>query len=418
MYVPQAPRVCWITEEFPPETGGTGLVAARITAEMARQDVEVEVLTRQTRPARAAEESYGAVHVRRIRPGGALKGAGWRALPAILLYLVRLTALLLRRARHDDVIIVSCMKIIPLVAVPLARMLGKSCIVRLESPFELIEPIAAESLARMNRFGRAACALLGAAQRRVLSHADRVVAISAEVESRLRQTPCPPERILRIPNPIDLERFRPVERDRRAQLRDALGLPRERVLVLYAGRLSRAKGVLMLVASWRELLGRHPQALLVMAGSGHGSWDDCEAELKELIRAQALERDVLLVGATDRVHEYMQACDVYVCPSEYEGFSLAIGEALASGLPSVVTAVGAAPEIIEDGVSGFLFPPKDPNAMLAALNACLGSPERWADIGRRARESVAPFALDRVAARYVVLCRELARSRGVPVSVA
>ena len=418
MYVPQAPRVCWITEEFPPETGGTGLVAARIAGEIAVQGVEVSVVTRQTRPPRAEEELYGAVHVRRLRPGGRLKGIGWRALPALIVYLARLAGLLLRRARRYDVIIVSCMKIIPLVAVPVSRALGKACIVRLESPFELIEPIAAESLGIMSRVGRVLSSLLGAVQRSLLSRADCIIAISAEVEARLKRTACPPERILRIPNPIDVERFKPIERDRRDTLRDALGLPRERTVVLYAGRLSRAKGVLMLVASWRELLGRHPDALLVMAGSGHGSWDDCEEELKGLVRAQGLAADVRLVGATDRVHEYMQASDVYVCPSEYEGFSLAIGEALACGLPAVVSAVGAAPEIIAEGVSGFLFPPKDPAAMLAALNACLAVPERWAEIGRQARESVAPFALVRVAARYVVLCRELTRSRGMPLSAA
>jgi len=418
MYVPHAPRVCWITEEFPPETGGTGLVAARIAGAIATQGVEVSVLTRQTRPARAVEEQYGAVCVHRIRPGGRFKGAGWEALPAILAYLVRLAGLLIRRARHYDVIIVSCMKIIPLVAVPVSWALGKACIVRLESPFELIEPIAAESLGTMSRIGHLLSNLLGALQRRLLGRADCIVAISAEVESRLKRTDCPPERILRIPNPIDLQRFKPLARAERATLRDALGLPRDRTIVLYAGRLSRAKGVLMLVENWRELLARHPGTLLVMAGSGRGSWDDCEEELKGFVQTQALGADVLLVGATDRVPEYMQAADVYVCPSDYEGFSLAIGEALASGLPAVVTAVGAAPEIIDHGVNGFLFPPKDPSAMLAALSACLVERERWGEIGRRARESVAPFALERVAARYVLLCHELTRSRRAPLSAA
>ena len=65
-----------------------------------------------------------------------------------------------------------------------------------------------------------------------------------------------------------------------------------------AGRLSRAKGVLMLVASWRELLARHPEALLVMAGSGEGSWDDCEEQLKGLVRDQALAGDVLLIDSS------------------------------------------------------------------------------------------------------------------------
>ncbi len=422
------PRVCWLTEEYPPETGGTGLMAARICRGLAARGVPTRAVTRQTRPARQPEEWLDGVHVRRIKPAGRLKGAGWRALPAMIVFLMRLSALLVREACRYDVIVVSSMKIIPLAAVPLGRWLNKACVIRLESPFELIEPIAAESLGAMGSraggpayrtlgalgalVGAGLARVLGALQRAILRRADCIVAISRDLESSLQQMCCPSARILRIPNATDLRRFLPVTEEEKVALRARLHLPSSCTLVLYAGRLSRAKGVLMLIEGWAELAAAHPDLHLAIVGSGKGSWDDCEAELAGRVRVLALGARVSLVGESDRVHEYMQASDIYVCPSDYEGFSLSIGEALACGLPAVVTSVGAAPEIIEHGLSGFLFPPKDLRAMIAALELCLAQRARWPQISRRARESAEPFDLDRVVDRYAALARELARAPG------
>ncbi len=407
-----APRVYWLTEEYPPETGGTGVIAARLCEGLAARGIETRVITRQTRPARAREEWLNGVHVRRIQPAGRMKGVGWRAVPAMLGYLARLSALLGKEARRYDIVVVSSMKVIPLAAVPACRLLGKVCVVRLESPFELVEPITAESRGAMGlAAGRWVSRVLGALQRAVLTRAHCIVAISCDLESRLRRARCSAARIVRIPNATDLSRFKPATREEKGDLRRRLGIPADRTIVLYAGRLSRAKGVLMLIEGWRELSGRFPDLHLLLVGGGKGSWDDCEEEARRLVHAHRLTERVSFAGQSDRVHEYMQCADVYVCPSDYEGFSLAIAEALACALPVVVTAVGAAPEIIEPGVSGFLFPPKDRQAMVEALAACLGERARWPEISRRARESAEPFDLARVADRYAALCRELALAR-------
>ena len=177
--------------------------------------------------------------------------------------------------------------------------------------------------------------------------------------------------------------------------------------MLYAGRLSRAKGIAMLIEAWPEILARHADLHLVMVGSGQGSWDDCEAQVTGFVRERGLSGRVIFTGQSERVWEYMQAADVFVSPSEYEGFGLTVVEAMASGLPAVVTAVGIAPELIHEGVNGFLFEPKSPKAAIAAVEACLASRERWQQIGTAARESVQPFDLPHVFAAYARLCREL-----------
>lgn len=408
--VPEAsrPRIYWLTEEFPPETGGTGLVAAAISTGLAQRALDVQVVTRQTRPPSAEWEYIDQVYVRRISPAGRVKGAGWRALPVMLSYLTRMSWLLLTEARRFDVIVVSCMKIIPLVAVPLCRLLGKKCVIRLESPFEIVEPIASESLHDINqRVGGTMVRLLRGAQRSMLTRADCVIAISQEIEQLLRSAPRPPSKIVRIPNMVDLQKFKPLPPAARQELRARLGIPGRRTAALFAGRLSRAKGIGMLVEEWAGLVARHPDLLLLVVGSGKGSWDDCEQHVVQTVDSHHLREHVVLTGHSDQVVEYMQAADMFIFPSEYEGFSLAVTEALGCALPAVLTAVGVAGELLTDGVSGFLFPPKDRAAMVRAIEDCLSRRPDWPEIGRRAREAVAHCDRSRVVDRYAAICREI-----------
>jgi glycosyltransferase involved in cell wall biosynthesis len=405
------PRIYWLTDEFyPPEIGGTGVIAANLAQGLARCGVETYVVTRQTRPPCARHERIADVDVRRIEPAGRLKGAGWRALPLLAFYLLKLVAMLIAEARRFDIIVISGMKIIPLAAVPVCRLLRKRCIIRVESPFEIVEPISAESLGSMSGvFGRLLSRLLRRIQTAALSRADAVIAISADMVQLLSDCGVAPARIVPIPNGIDLARFASLGERERDDLRRKLGIAADATMVLYTGRLSRAKGVRMLVETWRDLVAAHPGLLLVMVGSGRGSWDDCEAEIVEYIRSHSLQAKIVLAGQSDRVHEYVQAADLFVSPSDYEGFGLAVVEALAGAVPVVSTAVGVAPHILRHGVNGFLCLPKDKTALMDTLQFALSERQRWPQIGRLGREAAREYDLSHVSARYVALADQLAR---------
>jgi glycosyltransferase involved in cell wall biosynthesis len=404
-----APRICWLTTEFfPPETGGTGMIAARLTRGLAERGLDVHVVTRQTMPRCAAQEFVGKVRLTRINPAGRMKGAGWRAFPAMLEFIARLALLLIAERNNYDIVVVSGMKTIPITAVPVCRLLGKKCVVRVESPFELVEPISAESLDMMHGVvGRILSAVLKRMQRAVLRHAHCVVAISQDIADRLLHFDRPPQRIARIANAVDLTKFKPLAAAEREPLRGRLGFPAGRTIVLYVGRLSRAKGVMMLIEAWPDLIRKHPDAHLVMVGSGKDSWDDCEGEIIETVRTHALDEHVAMVGHSNSVHEYLQAADLFVTPSDYEGFSLTLVEALGTAIPVVTTAVGAAPEIIHEGINGYLCPAKDKAALSAALDRALEQKARWGSIGARARESAEAFDIPEVVEQYVTLLREL-----------
>lgn len=403
------PRIYWLTTEFfPPETGGTGMIAARLSQGLAERGFSVQVITRQTVPHCAAQESVGKVQVRRINPAGGMKGAGWRAFPAMLGFIARLALVLFLEIKKYDIVVISGMKTIPIAAVPVCRLLRKKCVIRIESPFEMVEPISAESLDMMHGIGgRFMNGVVKRMQRAVLRHADCVIAISRDIADRLMHFEHPPRRLARIPNAVDMMKFEPAPADEKARLRERLGFPAGRTIVLYVGRLSRAKGVMMLIEAWSELIGKFPDAYLVMVGSGKGSWDDCEADIAAYVRDHELTSRVALAGHSGRVHEYLRAADLFVNPSDYEGFSLTLVEALGCAVPVVTTSVGVAPEVIRDGLNGFLCPPKNKEAFTAALALALGQQPRWASIGRLGRESVQAFDIPEIIGQYAALLREL-----------
>ncbi|HXS27017.1 MAG TPA: glycosyltransferase family 4 protein [Steroidobacteraceae bacterium] len=410
----KAPRILWLTEElYPPQIGGVELMVARLSAELARTGLDVRVITRQTQPPSAPEERIGSVSIRRLAPGGVLKGRGWRAAPPLLAFFARLSFALVRDARRYDVLIVSGMKTIPLVAVPLGRVLGKPSIVRVESTNELDEPGFGEQPGRRRGpLGRLANRFFERLQRAALIRADSVIALSGALEKRLLQKGVQASRICQIPNAIDLRSFSPATALEREALREQLSLPRGATLMIYVGRLSRAKGVDLLVRMWPRISARHPDLHLLIAGEGRDSHDDCEAEMREQLRSGLPGHErVRMLGPIDRVHLYLKASDLYILPSHFEGFSIAIIEALASGLPALLTPVGSVPELIRDGENGFIFAAQDGDALAAAVDVAVAARERWPEIGRRARATVETMDLAAVGEQYRSLLDALLERR-------
>lgn len=234
---------------------------------------------------------------------------------------------------------------------------------------------------------------------RVLVH--RYIPVSGELEVYLRdRVRVPRERVTRITNGVDVQRFHP-RGTAGAQLRRELGWPRGTWIVGWVGRMEAVKNPLGLVASFQRLWHQEPTLAgtirLALIGSG-SQYEEVAAAVVEA----GLEDRVWLPGARDDVPDLLRAMDLFVLPSLAEGICNTVLEALACGVPVIATAVGGNRELVVPGVCGRLVPPDDPDALAAEIAAYLRHPrqhrrERFAARARILRG----FSVDKMVAGYL-----------------
>lgn len=217
-------------------------------------------------------------------------------------------------------------------------------------------------------------------------------------------------RLVTVPNGIEAAR---PGRAAALALRRELGLGPDRPVVGCVARLAPEKGLVDLLDAAALLRARWPQLAVVLvgdapAGSRHG------AELRRRAARLGLGGNVHFCGYRPRAADLSAAFDIHVTPSLAEPFGLATLEAMAQGRPVVATASGGSPELVDDGVEGFLVPPGDPARLAGRLDCLLDSPGLRREMGRRGRSRAErDFSLDLMVERTeAVYRRALARSAG------
>jgi len=155
-------------------------------------------------------------------------------------------------------------------------------------------------------------------------------------------------------------------------------------VVLFAGRLERIKGIEVLIRAAPAILDRHPGVRFVCAGASHPHTPS--QELDHLLGEMRVDQAFEFVGhlRRERLAEVYGAATLFVSPSYYESFGLAVLEAMTAGLPVVAAASGAVQELIVDGETGILFPPGDTIALAEGVNRLLEHREEAHRLGRAA----------------------------------
>jgi glycosyltransferase involved in cell wall biosynthesis len=240
--------------------------------------------------------------------------------------------------------------------------------------------------------GRAADAVLHVVAR----GAADIVANSRHVAHQFDRTPRTGLRV--IHNPVDLARFNPARHERsaaRARLGVADGTPLAGVVGQLTPWKSQDDAIRSLAVARRSVR----DATLVIAGSakftGAAARFDNAAfaeSLPLLTRRLGLGDAVSLLGEVDDVPGVLAALDVLLVPSWEEAFGRVVVEGMAMGLPVIATASGGPPEIIDDGRTGFLLAPRDPDTWGDLLADLLRDPTRRADVGGAARLAATRFA--------------------------
>lgn len=380
-----SPRIAMILPAYLPETfGGAEQQTRRLAQALARRGAVVTLLAPRLEGRTPAREREGPVVIRRFHLRAA-PNLGGRHLDAFLWWCLCISFWLWRNKRSYDLIYVVHGRLHAFPAAVAGKWLGKPVVVKPgrggETHFDL-------SVVQRKR-------LLGSFFARAIARNTTAwVANSQAIAGDLARWAIPRERVHVIPNGIDI----PEEEGR--QSRNGF------VHFVSMGRLDADKAVDQTIRAFADLPADTPAHLTIL-GDG-----PCRRELEALSRRLGQEKRIDITGAVRDVTPYLKEADVYLSTSVSEGMSNALLEAMSRGVMPVVSRVSGADDLVEEGVSGFLFPPGDETALANRLEESLAmTTERRRATGEVARAAIrARFTLEKVVEGHLTLYRELLES--------
>jgi glycosyltransferase involved in cell wall biosynthesis len=238
---------------------------------------------------------------------------------------------------------------------------------------------------------------------------DSVVAVSEQVRQVTIETErLRPERVITIHNGVELSRIDEVECP--PGMRATLGIVDTSHVVVTAANLRRVKGVDLLLRAAQIVLREFPKAVFVVAGGEHEN--GCLDSLQMLAKELGISENVRFLGRRRDLLQVLKACDIFALLSRSEGFSNAVIEAMACGLPTVVTRVGGNPEAVLEGETGYVVESEDFAAAARRLIELMRDSGKIRAMGRNARRLVErKFTAETVVSQLVDLYDRLLEAK-------
>lgn len=253
-------------------------------------------------------------------------------------------------------------------------------------------------------------------EQEIMAFADRIVAATPlDRQQMLKLYHVEESKIVVIPCGVNLELFRPIDPQ---EARHKLGLPDERRMFLFVGRVDPVKGLNVLLEAMCELTRRvkpcqaRDLTLAVIGGDYESHLEALTSDLKclkDIRRDLGLEDLVVFIGsrAQEDLPYYYSAAIACVMPSLYESFGMVALEAMACGTPVIASRVGGLTFTVRDGETGFLVPERDPKALAEKLELVLTDECLRRRLGRRATQVAASYSWDIVTDTIEELYAEL-----------
>jgi glycosyltransferase involved in cell wall biosynthesis len=276
------------------------------------------------------------------------------------------------------------------VGLPVARMLSKPIVMKV-SGSNIITSL------RRSRLGRIELACL----RR---WAYRTMILNPGMAQEAANAGFPADRLLWMPNPVDVDEFTPCDEAERRRLRSSVGLSPDFPVILYVGRLAQEKELSSLIDAFASVIRQHPAAVLILVGEGPE-----RSALSDQVTRLGLTEMVQFTGQVKltEVRKWLQLSDIFALVSSLEGFPCSLVEAMATSLPSVVSNIPGNTQLIDPGVHGLISEQGRAESIAEALGTLLDNAELRKSMGQAARQRVErEFSLDRVLDRYEALFAE------------
>ncbi len=210
---------------------------------------------------------------------------------------------------------------------------------------------------------------------------DRVVAVSEDIRQRvIRERKLPPEKVMTIHYGVDLEKFAPEDQE---LTRTDIRVSNDHLVLGTVARFDHSKGHKYLIDAAPEIVRQFPNVRFVLVGDG-----PLRQEIEQQIEQLELSDYFVLLGFRRDVKQLLGLFDLFILPSVSEGLPNAVLEAMACSNPVVATAVNGVVEVIEEGSTGYLLPPRNSARMAEAVIKMLASPQNMKEMGRKGRERV------------------------------
>lgn len=397
--------ICLFTESYYPIVGG-GETQGRIIAEdCIKNGFQVIVVTRRSNSSLKKFEEIGTISVHRVAPIGSSHLNRWIMLGTSLPTLINL-------GRQYDIIFVSGFRSLGILAVLISKLFHKVCILKADNNGEMSGEYFQSGLAKWNlTLSSPPVKIFLWLRNQLLREADAFISLSETMSQEFLDYGVNKHKVMLIPNSVDTKIFYPVSFQKKDELRKKLGIELESKVVVYTGRLLTTKGLPLLIKVWKKIQISNPRSQLLVVGGGSRDIHDCEQEIQQYVKANALETSVKFTGNVTNVHEYLQASDIFVFPTENEAFGISLIEAMACGLPVVATPVGGIKEIISHGQNGLLVEVGDFEQIYNALETLISDDGLSAILGDAALQTVrSKYSRECITKQYLKLFEQLLKN--------
>jgi glycosyltransferase involved in cell wall biosynthesis len=371
---------------FHPVVGGAEMFCQRLAKRFIARGISVTVLT-QYRDGLPEYEVLDGIPVYR-------KMKGWHPFGLIYMFSV-LSFLIKNRGRFDIIQCFGLFLFIPS-AVLMKYLYKKKVVVRLMCSGDFGDFAGIKQLT----FKR----LIVVAAKRC----DRIIYLSRDIKYELLEHHFPPEKLVCIPNGVDVERFAPIKRSE----------PRGSKNICFVGRIEPQKGLEFLIKAMCIVTSQENNVNLLLVGSG-----EQRVYLEDLSRRLKLDDHIVFVGGQNNVLSYYHQSGIVILPSESEGMSNVLLEAMACALPIVATDIGGNVELVGKrkkeminarGVryficeNGILIPPQDVDSLAAAIVLLLRNRALSKSMGYSARKKIEEsYNISHVTSQYTSLYEAL-----------
>ena len=236
---------------------------------------------------------------------------------------------------------------------------------------------------------------------RAIANSNAIITVSNANKERLNTLGLPVDKIIVIPNGIELSMFNNITTLREQEAG---------IQIVWVGRMVEVKGLEYLFSAMRIIVSSYPNSKLTLIGDG-----PLKDKLERLAGALSLTENITFMGyvKNTEVPQYLKEADIFVLPSLSEGFPVVIPEAMAAGKPIVASNVGGIPDAVTDGVTGFLVAPKNAELLAEKIVYLIAHPGMRESVGKAGRKKVEErFTWGKVAKRTIEMYMALLGENG------